>query len=111
MEEVIARIVALAKTDILYMSNLANGDEQLNNKLKNDTIYGISIVRKWRKLGTDDSEFTSGMWDYDISRFVLDRYYALGDENKHSSSHDGGSASYAMSPEAALKSRIPQVIA
>lgn len=111
MEEVIARIVELAKTDLLYASNLASDDVQLEKKLKNDVQYGISIVRKWRKLGTDNTEFESGMWDYDLERFVLDRYYALGDENKDSSSHDGGSSSYSMSPEAALRSRIPQVIA
>lgn len=103
-----AYIVKRAKTTLLYKSNLTDTKEltTILNYLFDDAY---SIIVKWRKLKTED-EFLSQKWDSEITDYILDSYRVMGDETLESSNINGVNKKYKISPEARLKTRIPQVM-
>ena len=107
IEEYRDYIVGKAKTKLLYRSNMTDSD--VSAILFDFFTDAYNIIKNWRKLKTDD-EFLSQKWDTQIIDFVVDSYRMMGEENLAASSMNGISRTYNLSPEARLKSRIPQII-
>lgn len=101
-------IVKRAQTQLLYKSNMTSSSEltAILNYLFDDAV---NIVKDWRRLKTDD-EFLSQKWDKQITQYILDAYRIMGDENLNSSNINGINKNYRISPEAKLKTSIPQVV-
>lgn len=99
-------IVDRAKGRLLYKSNMTDSSN-LRTILLDLFKDAYNIVKKWRKLKTDD-EFLSQKWDTEITDFVCNSYRRMGDETLASTNINGISKTYQISPEARLKSEIPQ---
>lgn len=101
-------VVDKAKIKLLYKSNDTSNNDltAVLNDLFDDAYR---IIVKWRRLKTDD-EFLSQKWDTEIINYVVDSYRTMGDETLRSKNINGVSRSYRISPEAKLKTSIPQVI-
>lgn len=106
IEEYGEYIVSKAKIKLLYRSNMAD-DKSLKTILLDFFTDAYNIIKKWRKLKNDD-EFLSQKWDAEIIEYVCNAYRRLGDETLASSNINGVNKSYKISPEAKLKSSIPQ---
>lgn len=101
-------IVDRAKTRLLYKSNTTDKKE-LNTILLALFNDAYNIVKAWRHLKTDD-EFLSQKWDTQLTEYVISAYQRMGDETLASSNINGVNRSYKISPEAKLKSSIPQTM-
>lgn len=101
-------IVDRAKNRLLYKSNMTDSKE-LQSVLLDLFKDACNIIKKWRKLETND-EFLSQRWDTEITDYVVDAYRRIGDETLASSNINGINKSYKISPEARLKTAIPQVM-
>lgn len=99
-------IVDRAKDRLLYKSNMTDSSK-LRAILLDLFKDAYNIIKKWRKLDKDD-EFLSQKWDTEITDFVLNSYRRMGDETLESSNINGINKKYRISPEAKLKSEIPQ---
>jgi hypothetical protein len=108
IDEYKSYIVGKAKTKLLYKSNMIDSDNltAILNDLFTDSY---NIIKKWRHLKKDD-EFLSQKWDTEIVNFVVESYRVMGDENLATISANGISKGYKISPEAKLKSSIPQAM-
>lgn len=102
-------IVDEAELRIIYKSNMTKGDKNLRAILLALFKDAYNIIKKWRHLN-DLDEFLSQKWDSEIIEFVVNSYRRMGDETVASSNINGVSRSYQITPEAKLKSSIPQCI-
>lgn len=101
-------IVGRAKRKLLYESNME--DSKNLKAILNDLFTdAYNIIKKWRKL-KNDNEFFEQKWDSEITDFVVNSYRVMGDETLAASSINGVSKTYKLSPEAKLKTSIPQVM-
>lgn len=66
-----------------------------------------AIIKDWRKL-KDDSVILSGIYDTNILKFIVESLNIAGLEGQSSSSANGITKSFYATPEANLKSSIPQ---
>ena len=69
----------------------------------------VLIIKDWKK-NYNDSIFLNGMYDTAIVQFIIESINLTGLEGQSSSSANGASKTFIASPEANLKSRIPQSI-
>lgn len=84
-------------------------DYVLDEDLVSDLITeAIEIIRDWRRLGDDDKEFLSGMYDGRISEYVMHSINTIGLEGQLSSSSNGTSKEFSLDPRRRLISSIPQ---
>lgn len=84
-------------------------DYVLDYDLVDDLIIeAIEIIRDWRKLGDNDSEFLTGMYDGRISEYVMSSLNKIGLEGQTSGSSNGTSKQFSLDPRRRLLSSIPQ---
>ena len=84
-------------------------DYVLDYDLVEDLIVeAMEIIRDWRRLGNDDKEFLSGMYDGRISEYVMESLNKIGLEGQVSSSANGTSKQFLLDPRRRLQSSIPQ---
>lgn len=100
-------IIQSAEERLFFMKNINRESTELKTVLSNLYDKGYSVIRQWRKM-KDDTEFLNGKWNNQHIDFIVDSYNALNEENYTSSNVGGNSRTYSMSPESALKSKIPQ---
>lgn len=67
------------------------------------------IIRGWKKL-TNDNALISGDYDRNIIQFIVESINMAGLEGQSSSSANGVTKAFINSPEANLKSSIPQCL-
>ena len=67
----------------------------------------VAIILDWKKASSD-AILLSGLYDTVITQFIIESINLTGLEGQSSSSANGVSKSFIASPEANLKSRIPQ---
>jgi hypothetical protein len=95
---------------ITYRNNMSQADKNdLVLVLSDYLSEGINILRKWRKLKTDD-EFVSGMHDAGLIVFIKAKDQANGRDLFGSYSSGGVSSTMKLSPESMLKASCKQVI-
>lgn len=108
VEETIKQsIVDRAKTRLVYNSNIYKSNADFNAILSDFFDSAIGIIEKWRKL-KDATEIESRKWDNEIVGYIVDSYNAMNEEILTSSSSNGVTRGYRISPENSLKSKIPQ---
>ena len=90
-----------AEERLFFMRNINRESNDIKTVLSNLYEKGYNIIRQWRKMKDgDDSEFLNERW--------VSQHIDLNEENYSSSNVGGNSRTYSMSPESALKSKIPQ---
>lgn len=98
-----------AEERLFFMRNINRESNDIKTVLSNLYEKGYNIIRQWRKMKDgDDSEFLNERWVSQHIDFIVDSYNALNEELYSSSNVGGNSRSYSLSPESALKSKIPQ---
>lgn len=103
-------ILDKAKRQITYRNNMSSSDiQELTLVLSDYLEEGITILKKWRKLKTDD-EFISGTHDSGLIGFIKSKYQANGRDLFSSYSSGGVSSKMDKTPESLLKSTCKQVI-
>lgn len=107
IDEFKTAIIASAKERLFFMQNINKDGSELKSVLYNLCDKGIQIIKQWRKQKNDD-ELLAGKWDSQLSDYIVDSYNALNEENYKTSNIGGTSRTYNMTPESALKSKIPQ---
>lgn len=100
-------VIQLAEERLFFMKNINKENDDVQIVLSNLFDKGYNVIKKWRKM-TDDEEFLEQKWENEHTDFIVDSYNALNEENYKNSNVGGVSRSYSMSPESALKSKIPQ---
>ena len=83
-------------------------DYEYDEDLLNDYFdEACDIIRDWKRLSNDSSFFT-GNYDRPIIQFIIESLNVAGIEGQSMSSANGITKSFYGSPEANLKSQIPQ---
>lgn len=105
-------IIEKAVSQISYRANMAPVDKsELNSLLSSFLDDGISILRKWRKLKSEENEeFTNGTHDSSLVAFLKNKYYDNGKELYNGYSSNGISTSKRVAAESLLKSSCKQVL-
>ena len=103
-------IVKKAIRQIEYRSNMSNADkDKLTIVLSDYLDEGLNVLRKWRKLKSDD-EFLSGMHDNGLIVYLKAKEQANGRDLFSSYSSGGVNATMKQSPESLLKASCKQVL-
>ena len=100
-------IIQSAEERLFFMKNVNRESNDIKTVLSNLYEKGYNIIWQWRKM-KDAMEFLNGTWVNQHIDFIVDSYNALNEELYSSSNVGGNSRSYSLSPESALKSKIPQ---
>lgn len=88
-----------------------NPNFDVDNEVIGDFIdSAINIIKQWRKLDTNETEFLEGLYDNNIIQYVVEVYNRLGLEGQSTDNALGNGKSFVNSPENNLKSSIPQRI-
>lgn len=108
VEETIKQsIIEKAKVRLAYKSNINKSNADFNAILSDFFDNAVGIIEQWRKL-KDETEIESRKWDNEIVGYIVDSYNAMNEEILATSSSNGVTRGYKISPENSLKSKIPQ---
>ena len=110
MQEWKDSILDIAKEQISYKANMSNSEiNSLTLVLSAYLNFGINILKKWRKLKTEE-EFVSGIHDEALVNYIKAKYQMNGRDifNDYSSADVKSNAK--TTPENELKASCKQVM-
>ena len=103
-------IIDVAKSQISYNANMSSSEiNSLTLVLSNYLDGGINILRKWRKLKTNE-EFLFGMHDEALVDYIKAKHQINGRDIFSDYSSGGVKANVKVTPENQLKGSCKQVM-